>query len=398
VDLRRLPARVDPATAIAAVGSEPELVDRIRAEITSAGPITVARFMERALYEPGLGYYRRPGARPGREGDFLTAPETHPIFGHAVARFVAAVWHVLDRPSTFAIREHGAGEGALATAILDGLAADEPDLLDAIRYQVVEVEPARVVAFTQRLAARGHASRLDHPAVIGGEAGTPDKPIVGLVLANEVLDALPTHRVRGGDKGLRELFVDWNGERFVEVEGPPSTPDLEARLRDDGVELRDRQLAEISLAADAWVKDAAASLERGVLLLIDYGHPAPTLYGPRRMAGSLLAYIGHRVHDDPLVNVGRQDLTAHVDLTALERVAATAGLVHLGTTTQARFLMSLGAEELLQRAQRDATAAEELLELRSGIVRLLDPRATGAFAVVAFGRDVPSDRALRGLD
>lgn len=384
MELRRLPP-ID----VRAIGSEPELVERLRAEIARDGPITFARFMERALYEPGLGYYRRATPGPGREGDFLTAPEMHPVFGRLVGRQVAEVWAMLDRPASFTVREHGAGEGALALAMLDGLAADAPELLGAIRYEPVEVEAARLDTFRQRLADAGHAARIAEPAA---------RPITGVVLANEVLDALPVHRLRQDGPTLVELFVDWDDGRFVEVAGPPSTPDLARRLAADGVRLHDGQVAEVCLAADRWIADAAAGLERGVLLLIDYGHPATELYGPRRAAGTLMAYAAHRAHDDPFANVGRQDLTAHVDLTAVDRAARAAGLAPLGTTTQARFVLNLGLEALLREVQADpATTAEAYLALRSSIVRLLDPRATGGFAVLAFGRGLPAEARLAGL-
>jgi SAM-dependent MidA family methyltransferase len=383
MELRRLP-RVDIAT----VGSEPALVERIRDEIAAAGPITFARFMEWALYEPGLGYYRRPVAGPGREGDFLTAPETHPIFGRALSRQLDEVWRLLDRPSPFVVREHGAGTGALALTILDGLAVDGSGLLETIRYQPVEVEAARLDAFEARLAAAGHATRIDLGA--GGQ-------FTGVVLANEVLDALPVHRVRQTADGLEELFVDWDGERFVERPAEPSTPALAARLRDEGVRLSDGQRVEICLGVEAWILEAAAPLEQGLLFLIDYGHPAGELYGPRRMAGTLLAYVGHRAHDDPLINVGRQDLTAHVDLTAVERAATAAGLRSLGLTSQASFLMQVGIEAVLREVQSNpATTAEGYLALRSGLVRLLDPAATGSFRVMAFGRHWPDGAALSG--
>ncbi len=383
MELRRVPA-ID----IAAVGGEAALVERIRDEIATTGPITFARFMDRALYEPGLGYYRRPVAGPGRDGDFLTAPETHPIFGRAVSRQLDEAWRLLDRPSPFVVREHGAGTGALALAILDGLAADGSGLLEAVRYQPVEVEAARLAAFEARLAAAGHGTRIE----VGAEG-----PFSGVIIANEVLDALPVHRVRGTAGGLEELFVDWDGARFVERPAPPSTHALAARLRDEHIELRNGQRAEICLAVDAWIAETAAPLERGLVLLIDYGHPATELYGPRRMAGTLLAYAGHRAHDDPLINVGRQDLTAHVDLTAVDRAATAAGLQPLGLTSQASFLMQLGIESLLREAQSNpGTTAEDYLALRSGLVRLLDPAATGSFRVMAFGRGWPDGAALAG--
>jgi SAM-dependent MidA family methyltransferase len=372
------------------VGDEPQLVDLLRDEIQASGPITFARFMQRALYEPRLGYYTGEAAGPGRGGDFLTAPETHPIFGWAVARQLDELWHLLGEPVPFVVREHGAGSGALAVAILDGLARDSSPLAGAIRYEAVEVDPQRITAFRERVSGAGHADALDR-----GSAATA---IVGAILANEVLDALPVHRVVARGKTLRELYVDWSGDRFVEHEGGPSTPRLEERLRDEGITLSDGQRAEISLALDDWMARVAAELDRGVVLLIDYGYPAGELYGPRHAGGTLLAYVRHRAHDDPLRNVGRQDLTAHVDLTAVERAAERAGLQRLGVTTQAEFLVGLGIGELLSAIQSDpSTSIETYLGLRSSVVRLLDPAATGRFAVMAWGRDMPLDARLRGL-
>ncbi|HVL54038.1 MAG TPA: SAM-dependent methyltransferase [Vitreimonas sp.] len=371
------------------VGDEPELVDRLRAEIASHGPVTFARFMERALYEPGLGYYRRPRPGPGRAGDFLTAPETHPIFGRAVARQLHEVWDRLGRPDPFVLREHGAGTGTLAVTVLDGLAAEESGLLDAIRYEPVEIEAFRLAALAGRLAEAGHGGR---------HAPAGDAPIVGVVLANEVLDALPVHAVERRSGRLLERFVDWQDGGFVETVAAPSTPALAARLEAEGIELIEGQRAEISLRLDPWIQGAAASLERGLLLLVDYGHPAPELYGPSRRAGTLTAYVNHRAHHDPLVNVGRQDLTAHVDVTAVERAAAAAGLVHLGTTTQAEFLVGLGVDGLLREARENPGATlQGYLAVRSALVRLLDPAVTGRFRVMAFARGLPADVPLGGL-
>jgi SAM-dependent MidA family methyltransferase len=372
------------------VGDEPALVERLRDEIRASGPITFARFMERALYEPGLGYYTGGDAGPGRTGDFLTAPETHPIFGWALARQLEEFWDVLGRPTPFVVREHGAGSGALAMAILDGLARDKSTLRDAIRYEAVEVDERRLDEFRERVAAAGHADALDR--------GSSSTAVVGVILGNEVLDALPVHRVVARDGRLRELYVDWSGERFVEREEEPSTPRLAQRFRDEDITLADGQHAEIALGVDDWIPRVAAELERGILLLVDYGYPARELYSARRATGTLLAYVRHRAHDDPFRNVGRQDLTAHVDVTAVERAAERAGLQRLGVTTQAEFLVGLGIGDLLSEIQADpSTSIESYLGLRSSVVRLLDPAATGRFAVMAFGRGVAPDMPLRGF-
>ena len=381
-----------PPPDLDSVASDPVLVERIRTEIEREGPLTFARFMELALYEPDHGYYRSPDARPGRGGDFLTAPEAHPIFGRALARHVADAWRACGGPPAFVIREHGAGSGALAVAILDGLAVEEPQLYRAVRYRAVEVESSRLVELGERLAAAGHANRLE-----------PDdgRPIVGLVIANEVLDALPTHRVEGddGDVGLREVFVDWKDGAFVDAPGATSTAALAQRLTDEGVTLRPDQRAEICLAVDAWMAEAAAGLEHGVITLIDYGYPAAELYDAvRRPRGTLAAYLGHRAHEDPYRAVGRQDLTAHVDTTAVERAAAAVGLGHVASTTQSAFLAGLGVGELLVELQSGAEATlQRYLDARAALVRMIDPAAMGRFRVLAFARAVDPAATFRGL-
>ena len=373
-----------PPPDLKAVGQDEALAERIREEIRADGPITFARFMDLALYDPDGGYYRSAEARPGRAGDFLTAPETHPIFGGTLSRFVDGVWERLGRPPRFVVREHGAGEGAMAIAILGALRAAGSDVLRAIRYQAVEVDPRRVAGFDYFLSDAGLAGAIE-PA--------DDRPVTGVVLANEVLDALPVHRVVQRGSELLEVRVGLDGARFIDVETAPSTPALFVRLAAEDVTLADGQRAEICLALDGWAADAAAGLGRGILLLIDYGYPAVELYDPiRRRDGTLRAYVRHTVHDDPYAHVGRQDLTAHVDVDAVVRAAEAAGLTHLGTTTQAEFLVGLGMDERLRAIQTDpATTMEAYLGVRSAVMRLLDPAATGRFRVMAFGRDWPAD-------
>lgn len=377
--------------------SNPELVGRIAAEIRTGGPMTFARFMELALYDPTAGYYASGGGGttgPGRAADFLTAPEGHPIFGWSVARWVESVWEAIDRPARFVVREHGAGSGALAAGILDGLRRAGSPLLDAIEYQAADIAPARLDALAALLASAGldrHLAPLD------------DVPALGAILANELLDALPVHRVEGSaDGGLLERFVTLAdgsdpARQFETVLGPPSTPALAARLDAESVRLGPGQQAEICLALDDWLAGAVAPLQRGALLLIDYGYAAAELYAQSR-GSTLRAYHRHRVHADPLVAIGRQDLTAHVDLTAVERAATAAGLTPIGRTTQGPFLADLGAGELLVALQDDpATTLQSYIEARSALMRMLDPRATGAFAVLAYGRGLATHAPLRGF-
>lgn len=384
--------------------SDPGLTERIRAEIRREGPMTFARFMELALYDPDAGYYagrRWRGGGPGREADFLTAPEGHPIFGWALARQVEDVWERLDRPDQFVVREHGAGTGSLAVGVLDGLRRAGSPLLDALRYAAIERSAPRLERFIERVRAAGFGPNLA-PAPDAGDGVA--LPVPGVVLANELLDALPVHLVEGAEPGdprgpVLERFVGFEPTGWFETDaGAPSTPALAERLAREGIALEPGQIATVCLAIDDVVPEMAASLERGAMLLIDYGSPAAELYVASR-GSTLRAYHGHRVHAEPLVAIGRQDLTAHVDLTAVERAAVAAGLEPLGRTTQAAFLANLGLGELLVGLQsRPDTTLEAYLEARSAVARMLDPRATGAFAVLAFGRGLDPSRPLRGFD
>jgi SAM-dependent MidA family methyltransferase len=397
---RERPATVRPGPRRSAVGSrelpasDPNLVERLRAEIAAAGPITFARFMSVALADPEHGYYATSDERPTRAGDFLTAPELHPIFGATLARAVDEMWRALDRPGRFLLREYGAGSGRLAVDLLGGLLAARSGLLEALRYEPVELVPARVERIRERLAEAGFGRALSSDP-------TSPRPAAGCVLANEFLDALPVHRLAARGGRLAEIYVGWSDEaggRFVDVEGDPSTPALAERLADEGITLADGQRAEVCLALDAWAEEMSGAFEAGFAVILDYGRPSADLYGPSRPAGTLHAYAGHRAHDDPYVAIGRQDLTAHVDFTAVERAAAAHSWRALGLTTQAEFLVGSGLGDLLARRRADpALSAGDYLALRASIGRLLDPVALGGFRVLVLGRGVPGDVMLAGL-
>ena len=369
------------------------------ARLAESEPELVERFRELALTDLEHGYYTSPVARPTREGDFLTAPEMHPIFGATLARIVDETWRLLGEPADFTLREHGAGSGTLALAILEELRRTSPALGSLLRVEPIELNPHRRTECVERFAAAGLAEQLalapGNPATGGLASRTP---ITGVIVANEYLDALPVHRVRVEGGLLREIFTCWRDGWFADLPGEPSTPKLAARLADEGVVLAEGQDAEICLVIDVWARAAARELERGIVLVIDYGRDAAELYGPSRRGGTLLAYAGHAVEEDPYRRVGKQDLTAHVDLTALTRAAEHGGLSTLGIRTQAELLVGAGRGELLEAARSDPTMTESAyLLLRSAVIRLLDPRATGAFRAVILGRDPAAGSELRAL-
>jgi len=329
---------------------------------------------------------KSPG--PGRDGDFLTAPDVHPLFGATLARVVGEVWRAAGAPPRFAIIEYGAGSGVLAAPLIGALAEEVPELVDAIHYVPIELNEHRLAELRDRLTS----------ADVGRVLRADPAPTTGIAIANEYLDALPVHIVERRGEELVEIHVAIEADDALgETTCPPSTPALAARLAAEGIVLAEGQRAEICLGLDAWASDVSRRIERGVVLAIDYGAEAADLYGPTRPAGTLMAYVGHRAHDDPFVGIGRQDLTAHVDLTAIDRTLAAHGWRTLGHTSQGTFLAGSGMEETLARMRARATDLESQLALRAGVGRLLDPRATGGFRVLAACRGVPGSFTLAGL-
>jgi SAM-dependent MidA family methyltransferase len=352
-------------------GSDPELVARIRDEIQSAPDrrITFARFMERALTEPGLGYYATSRDRPTRGGDFLTAPELHPFFGRLMGRQLSEIWQAMESPGAFTVREYGAGRGTLERTVRDGLEADRSGLSVALEWQALDV-------------------------------GTPvpAASVTGAIVANEFIDVLPVHRVVMRRGGLRERYVTWQDGWFGECDASPSSARLAKLLAADGVSLAPGQVAELSLAAGDWARGLGAMLERGVALVIDYGQDAAELFGERHRSGTLVSYREHMAGDDPFVFVGHQDLTAHVDLTALDREARAGGLQRVGSTTLAQFMAALGLGELLSTLGRDRrTDPERYLLARAAAARFLDPRHLGGFRVMAWARGALAGPPLHGF-
>lgn len=350
-DVRAEPVR-SPLTAPPADDpGEPRLVEAILAEIDERGPITFARFMERALYEPGLGYYATSRDRTTRAGDFLTAPELHPIFGQTVARQVERMRQQLGRPTDFTVREYGAGRGTLGQA----MPAD------------INCEPIE----------------FDQPR--------PARKFTGVILANEFLDALPVHLVVMRAGGLRELKVGRSEGKLVEVETELSDPRLAEWFDRRQIRLAQDQRAEVNLAMLDWLTEIGRDLERGYVLILDYGAPAAELYGPHRATGTLRAFRGQHVSSDVLSGVGRQDITAHVDLDALEDGAREIGLEVIARMRQAEFLLANGLDEVYRTARGAADAHwDSALTLRAAVGRLLDPRGMGGFAVEILGRDAPA--------
>jgi SAM-dependent MidA family methyltransferase len=350
----------------------PQLVAAIAAEISRQGAIPFARFMELALYHPQFGYYMRPPEsgteRIGWDGDFYTSSDVHPILGQALARQAAQVDALLGYPDPFLIVEMGPGKGLMAKHFLSACQHGSHSLPQRLRYVLIERSPAMRAAQRHQLMpwlhAGGPATWLEDFNSLAPES------VTGLMFSNELPDAFPVHRVQKVGHALREMFVEIRDGRLAACLRNVSTPELEKYFRGLQIELPDGYRTEINLAAPAWMRQVAASMHRGVVITIDYGHSAEDLYGPDRSSGTLLCYRSQMASEDPFLWVGQQDMTAHVDFTTLATVGEEMGLSVTGFTNQMSFLMGLGVEDMI------AQLTPETPEFRAAL-HLLKPDAMG---------------------
>jgi SAM-dependent MidA family methyltransferase len=343
--------------------------------VAARGRVSWAALMERALYAPASGYYRRTREPIGPEGDFVTSPELHPAFGACVARWMAARWREMCEPRTFPVVEAGGGTGAAAAQILQTAAA-QPAFADALEYVLLEPGAG---------AARRQRERLGIDRALRWVSNWHNLPsICGVIWANELLDALPVHRVVREGEALREIWVRWEetgtGGRFVEEPGALSTPALAGYFQALGLQPPEGVAVDVNLAAGEWLRAAAERLERGFLLLFDYGGTAEELYGDPRSAGTLRAYRRHALLPDPLEAIGVADLTADVEFTSLMAVARAAGLQVRRYSDQRGFLRRHGIDEWLRRPPEPGTPGH----LR--LLELLDPAGLGRVRVLELAK------------
>ncbi len=351
----------------------PELVAAIASEITSSGPIPFVRFMELALYHPQFGYYMRPpdsGAeRIGWSGDFYTSSDVHPILGKALARQAHQIDTLLGHPEPFTVVEMGPGKGLLARDFLDAIHAQSDSLSRRLRYVLIERSPAM-----RELQRASLLPRLKDPGLVTWveDIGSlAPASITGLFFSNELPDAFPVHRIQVEHGQTLEVYVDFDGTRFVECLRPLSSPDLLRHLTRLDLSLPDGYRTEINLDALRWMERVAGAIGHGIAITVDYGHTAQDLYGADRSQGTLLCYYSQLTSEDPYVRVGQQDMTAHVDFSSLAGAGEEQGLRVTGFTNQMSFLMGLGAEEMIAELEPESP------EFRAAI-HLLRPDGMGS--------------------
>lgn len=325
--------------------TQPETLANIIIEyIKKEGPVTFERFVEMALYYPGLGYYTSEGEKIGPEGDFYTSPEVHPVFGKVLAGQFYEMWRHLGEPSRWQLVEYGAGKGLLARDILDHLRKEHPHCFDTLSYFIIEAGPFFIRKQKETLEGAGipagKVKWVDCPARAHGGDG-----VTGAFFSNELVDAFPFHRVRLRSDGLKEIYVDYRNGEFVELEGPLSDPYLSRYFEEEGVTLEPGQTAEVNLRSRSWLKEISESLSRGFVLTIDYGSSAEDLYTKARFNGTMRCFRRHRLVENPFEAIGAQDITASVNFSSLRRWGEEFGLKAAGPFTQADFLINGGILE-----------------------------------------------------
>ncbi|MGB7541637.1 MAG: SAM-dependent methyltransferase [Burkholderiales bacterium] len=367
---RPLPMALPEPSAEARAHSE-LVADHIRAEIAASGGwISFARYMELALYAPGIGYYSAGARKLGRDGDFVTAPEISPLFGQTLARQVK---QVLDAGFD-EVLEVGAGSGALAATLLGELdhsgAAPRSYLILELSADLRERSRDTLAAKVPHLLERvAWLNRLP-------------PSFSGVVLGNEVLDAMPVQVVRSRAGALEEAGVGVKDRGFDWV-WRPATGELQQAAQALG--LPEGYLTEVQLAARGFMRSLAEVLEKGVALFIDYGFPAREYYHPQRSEGTLMCHYRHQAHADPFFLPGLQDITSHVDFSAIARAARDGGLDLAGYASQAQFLVNCGITELMARTPAEDAGA--FLPLANQANRLMSPAEMGElFKVIALGR------------
>jgi SAM-dependent MidA family methyltransferase len=438
------------------------------AERIAAAPqqrITFAEYMDLVLYHPQQGYYATAASKIGAQGDFFTSPHLGADFGRLLAEQFVQMWEILEHPTPFTLVEMGAGQGLIAADILNHLKTDHPEVFNAVEYIIVE-KAAGMIAQQQQVLERLGSRGAEEPGSRGagepgsrgaGEQGSrgaeeqgsrgaeeqqiqdlglsspitnhqfpklrwcsleeiPDASIVGCCFSNELVDALPVHQFVLENGQLREVYITATETgQFVEVTAEPSTSKLAEYFELVGIDITSADYpegfrSEVNLAALDWLSTVAQRLDRGYLLTIDYGYTAVRYYTPQRYQGTLQCYYRHQYHNDPYWNIGHQDLTAHVDFTALERQGDRCGLQTVGFTKQGMFLMALGLGDRIaalsspesDRAQQVATAQDlmAIMGRREALHQLIDPSGLGGFGVLIQSKGLTlgqQAQALKGL-
>jgi len=368
--------------------------------------ISFAEYMDLVLYDPQQGYYATNVAKIGAAGDFFTSPHLGRDFAELLAEQFVEMWQVMERPSSFTLVEMGAGQGIIAADLLCYVQLQHPEFFEALEYIIIEQATALITEQQQRL--QEFAKKWGRLRWQSLEKIEPDS-IVGCCFSNELVDAFPVHRVAIANGQLQEIYVTAPEESptsssFQEVMAEPSTPRLGEYFDLVEVDLTSNTYpegyrTEVNLVALDWMGAIATRLKRGYLLTIDYGYTTAQYYSPARRDGTLQCHYRHTTNYDPYSHIGQQDLTAHVDFTALERQGTLCGMKTLGFTQQALFLMALGLGDRLaaNNSGNSGLTLSDTMRRREALHLLINPMGLGGFGVLIQVKGLEKAYPLKGL-
>ncbi|MDT9176984.1 MAG: class I SAM-dependent methyltransferase [Limnospira sp. PMC 1291.21] len=379
------------------------LVDRISQRIGNhpQNRITFAEYMEMALYDPKQGYYNHNSPQIGAQGDFFTSPHLGSDFGELLAEQLVEMWEILGKPEPFTLVEMGAGQGILAADIIGYLQGQYPQVVGVLDYAIAEKSTRLKTEQQRRFQQLGAPFTQIRWCDLDEIA---NHSITGCFFSNELIDAFPVHLVTRQNNQLQEIYLTTTGSKsdyqLAEVVGELSTPQLADYFRLVGIDLLSEAYpegyrTEVNLAALGWIETVARKLRRGFVLTIDYGYSADRLYSPTRREGTLQCYYQHRHHNNPYIYIGEQDITAHVDFTALQQKGRSLGLQTIGFTQQALFMMALGLGDRIATVS-EGPKISQVLRRREALHSLIDPMGLGNFGVLIQGT-FSEDVKLRGL-
>ena len=368
------------------VAENSELVQVIRNEIARHGPISCEQFIELALYHPRLGYYSQDRRRIGRKGDFITNVSVGRLFGEILADQIVELWEFLDRPPEFTILEAGAETGALASDLLSRLS----QVGSPARWNYVIVEPIALKQEQQRQQLHRKSDEQELvPTVSVRWVKSIDEldPITGVILGNELLDAIPTRVVEFSEDRWREVCVTVEDDSFKFSLELIKNPRLIARIDKIPLALPQPYRTEVNLAATDWIGDAAKTLRRGFILMIDYGYSRSDYYSPLRTEGTLVLYRNQQRQGNTFEAIGETDITAHVDFTAVAEAGLEAGCQLIGFTDQHHFMV--GAGESRMRSFESSGGGQDRDQFLRAYKTLMHPEMMGlAFKYLLMGKGV----------
>ena len=357
--------------------------------------ITFADFMNLVLYHPQQGYYSSGQVNIGSQGDFFTASSLGADFGELLAEQFWEMAGTLGFPEPFHLVEVGAGSGILASDILDYLSNKYPDFYATINYLIIEESQGLIEQQKKQLKDIDKITWKSWQEVA-------DSSIIGCIFSNELIDAFPVHRVVSQNHTLKEVYVTFTDNQLQEIFGDLSTSQLANYFKLVDIDLTTKDYpenyqTEVNLNALDWLKIVAQKLKIGYLLTLDYGYSAAKYYHPQRYRGTLNCYYQHHHHHNPYVNLGKQDITAHVDFTALEKQGQLLGLETLGLTKQGLFLMALGLGDRLSALSNGQYSLSDVLTRRDALHQLIDPTGLGGFQVLIQGKGLDLSQKQRSL-